>query len=133
MITNLTGWLEVNTIEESEENLWFKVIDLDIVVEQNYKFYARLFGVRDSDKLSPIANSRGLPPDSPEYLTKELEHESIVRVTWATFNEIDQPLNQLCEVEPLTGWLFLLKSGRLLVEKYGTKNVRLVVGFDNYG
>lgn len=133
MSTNLTGWIEINTVKESTENLWFKVIDLDIIAEQNYNFYGQLFGVRNTDNLTPTTASRGLPQDIPQYSATQFDSETIVGITWANFNEIENKLEQLCCDSPLPGWLFILESGRMLANRYEAKNVRFIVGFDNYG
>ena len=133
MGTNIHGWVEVNTINESTENIWFRVIEIDILVERNYEVYGSLFGIRAKNDVVPIAPNRGLPNDLPEYYAQELKGKSMVGVTWASFEEIREHLAKLCENQWLRGWKFILNSMDELQMRFGKGNVRIVVGFDNYG
>jgi len=133
MSTNITGWIEINTINESTESLWFKVIEIDILVEQNYEVFGKLFGVRAKEGTSAIAVARGVPAGTLESNLEDFNDESIVNETWATFEEIDSPLKELCNAPYMKGWSFILESMTKLNQRFGAGNVRLIVGFDNYG
>jgi hypothetical protein len=133
MSTNITGWIEINTINESTESLWFKVIEIDILVEQNYEVFGKLFGIRAKEGTSTIAVARGVPAGTLESNLNDFNDESIVNVTWATFEEIDSPLKELCNAPYMEGWSFILESMTKLNKRFGAGNVRLIVGFDNYG
>lgn len=133
MSTNLLGWVEVNEINKSDEDYWFRVIELDVIVEQSYDVFGALFGVRVKPGIEPVAKDLGFPAGSDKKHAKEFEHESIVGVTWANYGEISSALDQLCENEFMEGWRVVRKAMSSLSEIYGNNNVRVVVAFDNYG
>lgn len=133
MSTNITGWVEINTINESTEDLWFKVIEIDILVEQNYSIFGRLFGVRAKENEHPIAANRGLPKGVFDSNIQEFSYNSVVGITWADYEEIAVPLKEMCQAPYTLGWEFILNSMDQLSRRYGEGNVRLIVGFDNYG
>lgn len=133
MSTNLLGWVEINKINKSGEDYWFRVVELDVLIEQSYEIYGALFGVRAKSDVEPIAKARGFPPNSDVRHAKEFEHESIVGVTWANYGEISSVLSSLCKNESIEGWRIINTAMFSLSEMYGKENVRVVVAFDNYG
>lgn len=61
MGTDIHGWIEINTINESTQDLWFKAIEINIIGGRNYQVFSHLFGVRGSETARGLAPNRGIP------------------------------------------------------------------------
>ena len=133
MSTNLSGWIEINTIVRSDVDQWFRVMELDVLVEQTYDVYGKLFGVRTRDGVEPVAAGRGLPPNTSQWMGGGLNPDHYLGITWASYEEIREPLAQLCHSRFMDGWFFVLECMEKLTRQFGPGNVRVVVGFDNGG
>lgn len=132
MSTYIHGWVEVNTIEMSTESIWFGVLDIGIVVSQNYSIYNRLFGVRDKNKA--IAANRGMPQDASFNSKQDLMCGiDMVKQTWMGFQEYHTVIGELIQNEYDWGWQLLDEFMNTMALHYGKENVRLVVAFDNGG
>ena len=133
MGTDVQGYIEINTCNESGEDLWFNVIDIGIVVERNYEMFGKLFGVRAVSNAEVLAASRGLPEGTPNRKELGTNEERIVNQSWATWKEIEAFIPNINIDSELWGWPFIFDNMSSLSQRYGLENVRLVVAFDNYG
>ena len=135
MGTNIHGYVEINSIKESNTDLWLVVIDIGSIVEQNYRVFARLFGVRVKEQHQILANHRSLPTDSINHRQYQLTPgEDMVHQSWATWREISNFMPQHLDLDiELWGWHWVFNRMQTLAARFGAENVRLVVAFDNYG
>jgi hypothetical protein len=116
----------------STESIWFGVLDIGIVVSQNYSIYNRLFGVRDKNKA--IAANRGMPQDASFNSKQDLMCGiDMVKQTWMGFQEYHTVIGELIQNEYDWGWQLLDEFMNTMALHYGKENVRLVVAFDNGG
>jgi hypothetical protein len=130
MSTLLHGWIEVNTVQESNESLWFGIVDITAIAPQNYNIYSYLFGIRKKAGTQPLAERRGFPQDISVQSKNTLPSgEGIVGQTWILYQEFEAHLQSPYD----WGWEFVFGTMHKLSEHYGSENVRLVVVFDNYG
>ena len=87
MSTSIRGWIEiyVPNIEE-----WAAIVEISLLVEQNYNAYGCLFGVRNRINFAPIAAGRGVPADASDVFKSEIKDiEDHNYPSWITFNEIE--------------------------------------------
>ncbi len=131
MGTDICGYVEINTVEFSDENLWFNIIDISLIVERDYSIYNILFGIRNEK--DSFAHDRGIPKDSSLYKSDEFKHESIVGHSYILYSEIKENINKIPIDQYSWGWNFIFETMEKLSSHYGIRNVRLVVAFDNYG
>jgi hypothetical protein len=134
MSTHLHGWLEINTINHSTEDLWFGVMDISVIVSQSYSIYGYLFGFRHQGTSQPLAPQRGLPDNSSRKVKEDIPiTESFVSHSWISYQELEPHIANLELDEYDWGWQLVFNVMDELSVRYGKSNVRLVVGFDNYG
>jgi hypothetical protein len=133
MGTDINGYVEVNTVQVSDEDCWFAVIDIDILVERNYDLFGKLFGVRAQSGFQPLAATKGIPVDTSNTSIFDGHGNSVVCHTWVDWGELSAFMPNLNVDSALYGWLFIFNSMESLAKKYGNDNVRLVVAFDNFG
>jgi hypothetical protein len=133
MGTNIIGYVEINTIRFSKENLWFDIIDISVIAEQDYSIFGLLFGIRNNINTRPIAKNRGLPNDSINSKSKNFIGEDKIGHSWINYKEIKNNINIIPLNEFTWGWKFIIDSMDKLSSHYGEENVRLIVVFDNYG
>ena len=135
MGTNIHGYVEINPIKESDADVWLVVIDIGSVVEQDYRVFARLFGVRVKQQHAILADHRGLPTDSVNHRQHHITlSEDVVHHSWVTWQEINDFMPQHLDLDvELWGWHWVFNSMQTLAARFGAENVRLVVAFDNYG
>jgi len=135
MGTDVQGYVEINTIKNSEEDIWFDIINIEIIAERNYEVFGKLFGVRASKEVIPLAPSRGIPDKtSDKERILDEKYKTIVYQSWVNWNELSKFLsNHNFEEKLYFGWHFIFTSMSELAKEYGGENVRLVVAFDNYG
>lgn len=129
MSVGIAGWVEINTVRHAQEDFWFAVICIDVVADQNYDVFGRLFGVRAEPGVRPIAAARGFPPNTSAQAKEHLDR--CLGVTWVSYEEIAEPLEELCRAEYTEGWSFVLGAMSVLSRQFGATNVRLIVGFDS--
>ncbi len=137
MGTDIHGWVEINTISESMQDLWFKAIDISVIGWRNYAIFSYLFGVRSSEDETALASNRGLPPlgssqaeINPHYYD-ELLGEYLHNQSWISYQELAPHLNELPLGKHDWGWAFIFESMGKLAVHYGDQHVRIVVAFDN--
>ncbi len=135
MGTDVQGYVEINTINISEEDIWFNIIDIEIIAERNYEVFGKIFGIRTSKEGNPLAPSRGIPPNtSNKEKILDKKHNTVVYQSWVNWSELSEFLsNNSFKEELLHGWQFIFSSMAELAKQYGSENIRLVVAFDNYG
>jgi len=133
MGTDVHGYVEVNTILHSNENIWFVIVDIGVLAERNYEVFGQLFGIRAQPGWTVLAPGRGMPKDTNKHQNIIFEHEDIVGHTWASWSELDEYLKTFQLHPECLGWKFVFSSMRSLAEIYGSENVRIVVSFDSYG
>ena len=133
MGTDVHGYIEINTIKESDEDFWCEIIDVSIIAERDYQIFGKLFGVRATEDTEIIAKSRGIPLGTANRESLVEYEESMVCHSWVNWYEIEGLLPKVIVREISWGWSFIFSSMASLSEKYGGNNVRLVVVFDNYG
>lgn len=110
MGTDVLGYIEINTVQESGEDNWFKVVDIDVIAERNYEIFAELFGVRASARINPLAKSRGIPDSSPN---KQMlvGSESVVYQSWIKWSETSEYLSSNnINLTEYFGWQFIFLS-----------------------
>jgi hypothetical protein len=129
MGTDVDGYVEISTIELSDEDLWFEVLNINIIAERNYSIFGKLFGVRASENVVPIALNRGVPENTsnPENLGVNIEHQ--FGYSWLTWNEIEKIVSTIATIDEAPGWTLIFSTMQSLASIYGSKNVRLVVSF----
>ena len=138
---DIHGWVEVRPYR-SGRDYWRSVVNINYW-ERNYLIYARLFGVRNSFGVIPIAASRGLPITS-KYANEEPEPRDIDvqkwegdghSHSWILFTEFEDDLQEIIKpykhYNNYDKWWRLYQIMSLLAEQYGKDNVRIVVWFDN--
>ena len=133
MGTNIIGYIEINSIKESDEDIWFEIIKIDVVAERNYEIFGSLFGVRSAPEANTLAASRGIPTNTSNSSSLVCKLNAYVGHTWANWRELKLAKNLISSNPESSGWGFIFKSMEILSKKYGEENVRLVVAFDNYG
>ncbi|RYY04023.1 MAG: hypothetical protein EOO53_03780 [Gammaproteobacteria bacterium] len=133
MGTNITGYIEINSIKESDEDIWFEIIKIDVVAERNYEVFGNLFGVRSQAGVNALAASRGIPTGTSNSNSLICKSNTYVGHTWANWRELKLAKNLIYSNSEISGWNFIFESMEILSKKYGEENVRLVVAFDNYG
>ncbi len=125
------GWIEVNVIDRSGEDLWFGVVDIGVLAEQSYRIYGELFGVRAKEGVIPIAANRGLPSDASDNTRQDLVGSDLRGHTWIGWDELRRFSGQaLLSEQEDWGWRFVIGAMMALQKEYGTENVRIVVAFD---
>lgn len=45
MGTDVNGYVEICTINLSDQDSWFEVLKINIIAERDYRLFGRLFGV----------------------------------------------------------------------------------------
>ena len=55
MGTDVYGYVKISTVELCDEDLWFDILNIDVIAEQNYCIFGRLLGVRANEEIVPIA------------------------------------------------------------------------------
>lgn len=135
MGTNIQGYVEINTIQNSDEDIWFDIVNIDIIAERNYEIFGQLFGVRASKDIKSLAPSRGIPPrTSDKEVISDKNYTSVVDQSWVDWSELSEYLiTNNFKNKHYFGWRFIFSSMKKLAKEYGDKNVRLVVAFDNNG
>ncbi|RYE29091.1 MAG: hypothetical protein EOP48_32885 [Sphingobacteriales bacterium] len=133
MGTNIVGYIEINSIKESGEDIWFEITKIDVVAERNYKIFGNLFGIRLETGVNALAASRGVPRGTSNSNTLSCKSDTFVGHTWANWRELKLAKNLIYSYPESSGWGFIFDSMEMLSKKYGEENVRLVVAFDNYG
>lgn len=133
MGTDIYGYIEINTIEESGEDVWHEMIDISLIAERNYDIFGKLFGVRATEEINILAKSRGIPLDTANRKSLMEYEEDIVYHSWANWSEIEEFLAKVTIREIPWGWSFIFSSMASLSEKWCGNNIRLVVMFDNSG
>ena len=136
MGTDIDGYIEINAIRESENDQWYEIVKIGIIAERSYEIFGKLFGVRAEDEVQPLAPSRGVPEGTSnknelgEY--KEDNKEGLVCQSWVDWDELSAFLLKINIHPALSGWKVIFSSMEILAQKYGGKNVRLVVAFYPY-
>lgn len=126
MGTDIIGWVECRR-KLIDDETWEAVINLDFVyLGRDYQAFGRLFGVRNTAKVQPIAAKRGLPTDSSAHVKKEAAAPGFYAHSWITWQEL-----QTSEWEADQYWQPLMKVLEILASLYGEENVRLVVWFED--
>jgi len=133
MGSNIVGYIEINSVKESDEDIWFEIIKIDVVAERNYEIFGNLFGVRSETGVNALAASRGIPTDTSNSSSLICKSNTFVGHTWANWRELKLAKNLIYSNPESSGWAFIFESMETLSKKYGEENVRLVVAFDNYG
>jgi hypothetical protein len=68
---------------ENETGFW---VEGDFSIDRNYDLFANMAGVRNYDKITPVAPERGIMPDlefRPDWFTNQDGHSH----SWLTFDE----------------------------------------------
>ena len=146
MGTNITGWIEIREFNDRDDH-WDGVIKIDEIVK-GWKTWGILFGMSNIYDIESIANNRGIPEhastewrnDIDMYGTFDLPSyiylEEINAFDWKqqiTCTHIRGGIKNV-ELISLTDvlsddWKLIFKFMNMLGDKYGTNNIRLVVGF----
>ena len=120
------GWVECRR-KLIDDETWEAVINLDFVyLGRDYQAFRRLFGVRNTAKVQPIAAKRGLPADSSSHVKKVAAAPGFYAHSWITWQEI-----KTSEWEADQYWQPLVKVLEILASLYGEENVRLIVWFED--
>ncbi len=134
---DIYGWVEVNTWPKVE--FWEPIINCDFL-RRNYNMFAYLFGVRNYMNINPIAKERGLPENvSEEYADRFKDNPDIHSTSWISleelnkidWNNIEGEEGEKLDLISDLSWRVFFDLIKILGEKYGVDNVRMVVGFDN--
>lgn len=133
MGTDIHGWVQINNVKASNENYWFDLMRIRSIASRDYAVFGYLFGVRAKGHVKPIAFARGLPEDSSEQCQSDVTGPTMVYQTWLTFNEVHKQTFESILSSGAWEWGFIFETMEKLANHYGGENVRLVVGFDNYG
>lgn len=144
MTCDIHGWVEVRKFKDQQGGEFYSIIKIDYLVEQNYKVFAYLFGIRNDFYFKPKFATRGLPEYSKWQKESDHRTEKSETVkdfeawgidahspTFATYKEIKEILPQLNLVNNSQGWLALFAMMYDLNSKYADEDIRLVVWFDN--
>jgi len=127
---DIHGWVEIKRYPES--NFWWRAMNVGVFATRNYGLFDTLFGVRgNSGGLFP---DRGLPADCDESIQEEYNDGE---ADWHSATHVYG--NELMEINPKTvaeeneseNWKTMFIFINLLCIKYGAKNVRMIVWFDN--
>ncbi|MGH7868712.1 MAG: hypothetical protein ACREP9_14050 [Candidatus Dormibacteraceae bacterium] len=144
MGTDIMGWAEVQTPELGR---WFGVVYVRSLVERNYSLFGCLFGYRQQCDAEPLAPNRGIPDSMSREVRRDLERV-IPGATWVSWSELadvvtsgtssdrdgqseHEALRQTIGESMTPGWNTLFQFMRILAERYGPDQVRLVVWFDS--
>jgi hypothetical protein len=126
MGTDIMGWVECRR-KLIDDETWEAVLNLDFVyLGRDYQAFGRLFGVRNTTKVQPIAAKRGLPADSSSQVKKEAAASGFYAHSWISWQEL-----KTSEWEADQYWQPLMKVLEILASLYGEENVRLVVWFED--
>ncbi len=156
MGTDIHGFIEVknsyiDSSEPEDDELflrWHPAMALDHVYDaRSYEAFGCLFGVRGRS-FEPAAAQRGFPEDASRAVARAFEWEredshSPSWISWAELAEVDwgelesvtgtEGYKRLTRREAVRGadWGDVWTVMRILAERHGSENVRLVVWFDN--
>lgn len=133
MGTNIIGYIEINSVSESEEDIWFEITKIDVLAERDYEIFAQLFGVRSETQIAAIAASRGIPKSTSNPSSLTCPKNTFVGHSWANWSELKSVRSLIESNGEALGWQFIFQSMELLSKRYAENNVRLVVAFDNHG
>ena len=129
--------------DNDDAKQWWPVINVEVMLNQNYALFGSLFGVRNPTTFAPVAEGRFLPDDASERIRRETDDEGYLDHTWITWEELKaidwDEVGWINENEQLTRHSVLGDLGQLLMElmaslarHYGDPNVRLVVWFNYF-
>lgn len=133
MGSNIIGYIEINPIQESDTDVWYEIVKIDVVAERNYEVFGYLFGVRPKPGVNALAASRGIPMATSNANSLVSKFGTYVKHTWINWLELKLAKSRIYLNSEISGWKFIFESMETLSSKYGEENVRLVVAFDNYG
>lgn len=123
---DIHGWVEWR---RDKRDWWWGTIKIDMWIERSYQSFGRVFGVRRGSPEVAMAYNRGLPDKYSEevktdYKEWEADAHSASYISLQELKKID--LSELNE-----DWEKLLEAMELISKLKETKEVRLVVWFDN--
>ncbi len=132
MGTDVKGYVEISTINLSDQDSWFETLKINMIAERDYRIFGPLFGIRAKEGIVPIAPDRGIPKNTsnPDDVFENVQ--SFVGHSWLTWNEIET-IVAAENLDENPGWALIFSTMKSLSSIYGSINVRLVVSFDNYG
>lgn len=147
MGTDIHGWVEVRLSGRFPPDEWHGIVRIDALVERDYRVFAQLFGIRNDERLVPLAARRGLPIDvSQDFLDAEDvgPNNPLEGVSWISWRELTGDVStesgamvsegDFSASQRLAktgrGWQLVFRMMELLSVAYGTDSVRLVVYFD---
>ena len=124
MGTDIIGWIECRR-KLIDDETWEAAINLDYVyLGRDYEAFSYLFGVRNKNKLQPVAEKRGLPADSSLQVRQDAARPEYYAHTWISWQELKTSGWQADQY-----WQPLMKMLEIFVGLSGEENVRLVVWF----
>jgi hypothetical protein len=118
MSTDIIGWVEVRINEH-----WFGVVDIQVLMQRNYRMFDFLFGGRNDNFVDAIAGRR-----MPEEKSREAEKSGI----WESWIGLDE----LLEIDWTKhkdiftdDWKRLIEIMKLVSQTERVTDTRLIVSF----
>jgi hypothetical protein len=144
---DISGWVEKLHEEDNGYHEWSGVIRIRFLVERHYEMFHLLFGRGKISEVPPLAAGRGLPDDLSEEAWQDTDDGVVVSPSWIMWSELDaikweerngamvHITDSGTELEDWitlnAGWAALFDMMRLLADRFGQSNIRLVVWFDS--
>ncbi len=135
MGTDIHGALEARSWADDE--LWLPVVNAGLILRRDYDAFARLFGVRNSREVTPVAANRGFPEHFSDagaialfkarkdpYLDGDICCHSPSWLGWPDMQAINWQTYD-------KDWQLLFNVAKLAHAFPDFADVRLVVWFDN--